>query len=61
MKKISTKIILAIVLCSSIIGLIVGGIYIYISRNIILDKSNNYLQVTLMNQANELDSKLKFI
>lgn len=61
MKKISTKIVLGIALCSSIIAIIVGGISISVSKKIILDKSYNYLQVSSVNQANELDSKLKLI
>jgi len=61
MKKISTKIILAIVLCSSIIAFVLGSISIYTSKNIFSNEINKYLEVETINQANEIDSKLNFI
>lgn len=58
MKKISTKIILSIVVCCSTIAFVVGGISISTSKKIISDKSNKNLILESSGQANEMDSKL---
>jgi methyl-accepting chemotaxis protein len=58
MKKISTKIVTAIVSCTIIFSLIIGGVSIHESRKVITDEANDKLLYMAQTKSNELNNTI---